>query len=164
MSLKQLRIPGSIRALSMALGLAGLLFLPAFEASAQQYTIDWSKIAGGGGSSTGGVYAVTGTLGQPDTGTMSGGSYSVQGGFWGIVAAVQTPGAPRLNIERTQTNSLVVSWSMPADGWVLEWTNQVDKASPPWPQISPPYQTDTTRAWVIVPAPTGNRFYRLQHP
>ena len=43
--------------------LAGLL-----SASAQPYTIDWWTIDGGGGTSTGGVYSVSGTIGQPDAG------------------------------------------------------------------------------------------------
>jgi len=53
-----------------------------------QYSIDWFAIDGGGGTSTGGVFAVSGTIGQPDAGEMSGGNYSLAGGFWG---ASQTP-------------------------------------------------------------------------
>ena len=50
---------------------------------AQPYSIDWYKIAGGGGTSTGATYQVSGTIGQPDASSaMSGGSYSVTGGFW----------------------------------------------------------------------------------
>ena len=52
-------------------------------ASAQSYSIDWYKIAGGGGTSTGAIYTVTGTIGQPDAGgAMTGGNYSLTGGFW----------------------------------------------------------------------------------
>ncbi len=58
---------------------------------AQQYSIDWYKVAGGGGISTGGEYAVSGTIGQPDASTpMTGGNYSLTGGFWALYA-VQTP-------------------------------------------------------------------------
>lgn len=35
-------------------------------ALAQSYSIDWFTIDGGGGTSTGGVYSVSGTIGQPD--------------------------------------------------------------------------------------------------
>ena len=35
---------------------------------AQAYSIDWYKIAGGGGTSTDGTYPVSGTIGQPDAG------------------------------------------------------------------------------------------------
>jgi hypothetical protein len=38
------------------------------------------------------LYAVSGTIGQPDAETMSGGNYTLQGVFWGIIAALQTPG------------------------------------------------------------------------
>jgi hypothetical protein len=63
---------------------------------AQNFKLDWSTVAGGGGTSTGGVYAITGTIGQAEAGVMSGGNYTLVGGFWGIIAAVQTPGAPYL--------------------------------------------------------------------
>ena len=86
---------------------AGLLPLPA------QYSIDWYSIDGGGGTSTGGVYTVSGTIGQPDAGAMSGGNYTLQGGFWAVIAAVQTPGAPTLSIRMTATNSVIVSWPAP---------------------------------------------------
>src|ERR1044072_1315143 len=51
--------------------------LPVAPTLAQTYAIDWFTIAGGGGTGTGGVFRVTGTLGQPDAGTMRGGDYSL---------------------------------------------------------------------------------------
>ena len=131
----------------------------------QSYSIDWSKVSGGGGTSTGGVYAVSGTIGQHDASApMTGGNYSLTGGFWSLVSAIQTPGAPWLTITRTATNSVVVSWPLPADGWVLEWTNRTVSVSAPWPQALQTVQTNTTQAWIVEPAPTGNRFYRLHKP
>jgi len=55
---------------------------------AQSFSIDRFAIAGGGGTSTGGLFAVSGAIGQPDAGAMSGGNYSLAGGFWG---AIQPP-------------------------------------------------------------------------
>ena len=47
------------------------------------YDLSWSTIAGGGGtSSSGGGYSLVGTVGQSDTGVLSGGSYTLNGGFW----------------------------------------------------------------------------------
>ncbi len=46
------------------------------------YEISWSTIDGGGGRSTGGDYALIGTIGQPDPGEMAGGDYKLSGGFW----------------------------------------------------------------------------------
>jgi len=52
--------------------LAGLIPALGFG---QNYTIDWYKIAGGGGTSAGGTYQVNGTIGQPDASqAMTGGS------------------------------------------------------------------------------------------
>jgi hypothetical protein len=46
------------------------------------YEISWHTIDGGGGTSTGGDFALVGTIGQPDVGEMVGGDYQLSGGFW----------------------------------------------------------------------------------
>ena len=74
-----------------------------------QYSIDWTSLDGGGGVRTGGVYAVSGTIGQPDAGTLTGGHFALAGGFWAIVAAIQTPGAPMLSITRSNA-AVILSW------------------------------------------------------
>jgi hypothetical protein len=40
---------------------------------------------------------------------MSGGLFSVEGTFWSIIAAFQTPGSPPLAILNTVTNAVVIS-------------------------------------------------------
>jgi hypothetical protein len=48
------------------------------------YDLSWYTIDGGGATfSTGGSYSLGGTIGQPDAGSLSGGSYQLNGGFWG---------------------------------------------------------------------------------
>src|SRR5215467_9218058 len=101
--------PGSLGVVRLLCVLICALLL-ARVASAQSYSINWYKVSGGGGSSTGGVYSVSGTIGQHDAGgPMSGGAYSVTGGFWALIAPIQTPGAPPLYISRG-TNSVTVYW------------------------------------------------------
>src|SRR5512137_1313244 len=52
------------------------------------YDLTWSTIDGGGYMfSTGGGYSLGGTMGQPDAGVMSGGGYTLAGGFWGGAVA-----------------------------------------------------------------------------
>jgi len=46
------------------------------------YTLTWSTVDGGGGTSTGGPYTLAGTIGQPDAGLLAGGNYTLSGGFW----------------------------------------------------------------------------------
>ena len=129
-------------------------------ASAQNYAIDWFTIDGGGGTSTGGVYVVSGTIGQPDAGTMSGGSYSLAGGFWSGIGLVQTPGAPTLAIQKVPGGTRVF-WPLPATGWLLDQSLTVTGV---WSQVTFPYVTNATAISITVPAPTGNRFYRLRKP
>jgi hypothetical protein len=63
-------------------------------AAAAQFTIDWHTIDAGGGDSVGGAFQLSGTIGQHDagpSGAMSGGSFTLVGGFW---PGVSTSGAP----------------------------------------------------------------------
>ena len=130
-----------------------LLALPTLHA--QFYSVDWYKVAGGGGTSTGGMYSVSGTIGQPDaSGAMSGGQYSVTGGFWSLYA-VQTPGAPLLTITRVG-NQAIVSWSPSVTGWTLQ-TN-ANLATPTWGNYLGPIVNNT-----VTNSPPPNRlFFRLK--
>lgn len=130
---------------------------------AQPYDLSWFTIDGGGGTSTGGVYSVSGTIGQPDAGLLTGGRYQLVGGFWGVVLAVQTPGAPLLTARRSGP-SVIVSWNLPASGFVLEQTSTLSGTPPPWAQVAFPYQTNATDIFISTPAPAGDRFYRLRKP
>jgi hypothetical protein len=48
------------------------------------YTLDWWTVDGGGATfSTGSSYSLGATIGQPDAGTSTGGSYTLDGCFWG---------------------------------------------------------------------------------
>ncbi len=125
-----------------------------------QYTVDWWTIDGGGGTSTNAQYSLTGTIGQPDAGATSGGNYTLQGGFWGVVAAVQTAEAPWLTVIRTSTNTVAVSWPNTDPNWKLHWTANLG-GTISWIEIPPPYPTSGTNYVYVEPAPTGNKFYRL---
>lgn len=102
------------RTLLIALGVFAM-------AAMAQYSIGWSTIDGGGGTSTGGDYTLSGTIGQPDAGEpMTGGSYSLTGGFW--VIAIQVPGAPYLTIVPAGPGHVTISWMPDAPGWLLQET------------------------------------------
>jgi hypothetical protein len=68
-------------ALALAAGLA--------STAHAQYAIDWYNYDGSGTTenSTGGTYAVAGTCGQWDPGTLAGGTYKSVGGFWAILGS-----------------------------------------------------------------------------
>ncbi len=62
-----------------------------FESPCQEFDLSWFTIDAGGGTSTDGTFTVSGTIGQPDTGRMTGAPYfSVMAGYWGAVHAAPT--------------------------------------------------------------------------
>ena len=131
-------------------------------ASAQTYSIDWYKVAGGGGTSTGGQYVVSGTIGQHDAGgPMAGGNYSLTGGFWSLIAAIQTPGAPILTVFRTSTNTVVITWPAPSTGFVLQQNPDLKPAN--WGNAGTTPIVVNGQNQVLVSSPVGNQFFRLMH-
>ena len=146
---------------TLALVLTIFSFQPQ-TASAQSYSIDWYKIAGGGGTSTGGTYSVSGTIGQHDaSGAMTGGNYSVTGGFWALIQVVQTPGAPTLYISHSG-NVVTVYWQNVA-GWNLHQDGNLTVPIASWPASSAPTLTNGTN-YLNFTNPTGNLFFRLTNP
>jgi hypothetical protein len=129
---------------------------------AQNYSIDWFTIDGGGGTSTGSVYSVSGTIGQPDaSGAMSGGNFSVTGGFWSLIAVVQTSGAPLLTITlNPQLSTVTISWPSPATGFVLQ--QNPDLATANWTTSGFTVSSNSTTMSITITSPTGNLFFRLK--
>ncbi len=141
-----------------------LLALVCVAVQAQSYTIDWYKVGGGGGTSTSSLYSVTGTIGQPDASSaITGGGFSVTGGFWSLINVVQQPGFPKLLIVPNGPNSVKILWPDPATNTYTLQQN-ANLATTNW----------TTGSYAITPAngtnsititpPTGNLFFRLAHP
>jgi hypothetical protein len=140
---------------------AMLLFatLPLVSTFAQTYSIDWYKIAGGGGTSTGSVYAVSGTIGQHDAGgPMTGGNYSLTGGFWALISVVQTAGAPTLFI-RYAGNTVTVYWQ-DVSGWNLQQNGNL--ALPAGWSASSGVTTTNGTNYLNVTPPAGNLFFQLK--
>jgi hypothetical protein len=73
---------GALRNPGLGICLAALAVSAASPAYAQ-YEVGRVTIAGGAGLVAGGIYSLEGTIGQPEAGEMTGGSYVLGGGFWG---------------------------------------------------------------------------------
>jgi hypothetical protein len=129
--------------------------------SAQSYSISWYKVAGGGGTSAGGNYSVSGTIGQPDASSaMTGGNYSLTGGFWALISAVQTPGAPVLYMSMSGP-TVTVYWQN-VSGWTLQQNNSLSLPSS-WAGSGSPTLANGTN-YLNLTSQTGNLFFRLSHP
>ncbi len=67
----------------LAILLCLALAVGAFAQSGGGYDLTWNTVDGGGATwSEGGGYLLGGTAGQPDAGALSGGAYTLNGGFW----------------------------------------------------------------------------------
>ena len=142
----------------IALALSTILHQLSTPSALAQYSITWSTIDGGGGTSTGGVYSVSGTLGQPDAGgPMTNGQYSVTGGFWALPTAIQVTGAPTLTIVPATPGNATISWTPNTPGFVLQQTSLLSPSN--WTN-SPSGATNP----IVVPATLPTRFYRLFKP
>ena len=105
----------------------------ALACSGADYTIDWWSTDGGGGTSAGGNYSVSGTIGQPDAGTLSGGNFTLQGGFWATPATASTP--VLIHIRLNGDGTITLEWNgggtLQAAPTVLgAWQDVTSAASP----------------------------------
>jgi len=142
----------------------GLLITPfCLCADAQSYSIDWYKVSGGGGTSTGATYQVTGTIGQPDAGgQMTGGSYSLTGGFWSLISVVEAPGLPNLTITFVGPNSVVVAW--PNTGSYTLQQNSNLAVPSGWTTSGYSITTANGTNSITITPPVGKLFLRLSNP
>ena len=160
-------LPGGGRVVAVskcALTLVALSLVVVSVLHAQSYSINWFKVAGGGGTSTGGTYQVSGTIGQHDAGgPMTNGQYSLIGGFWSVITVVQTPGAPLLTITfNSQLPTVTVSWPASATDFVLQQNSDLNTAN--WTPVGLPVNTNGATMSVTISPPAGNLFFRLNSP
>ena len=75
------------------LAAVAVLLVAIAVAAVPLFNLSWWSVDCGGSVNTmaGGAFLLSGTIGQPDTLQMTGGEYSLQGGFW----AVGPPGPTR---------------------------------------------------------------------
>jgi hypothetical protein len=141
------------------------LLVSAVAARAQAFSIDWSSLdGGGGGTSAGGLYSLSGTIGQADANQepMIGGPFSLAGGFWSIFA-VQTAGAPRLTItSNPQLLTSTISWPSSAAGFTLR--QNTDLTTTNWVPVSQSVTDNGTIRSVTISSRAGRNFYRLFKP
>jgi hypothetical protein len=129
---------------------------------AQSYSADWYEIASGGGTSTSGPlngtnYSVGGTIGQPEAcSAMTGGRFSVTGGFWSLFSVMQTAGAPTLYISHSG-KAVTVYWQN-VPGWSLQQNTNLALAS--WSASSGVTTSNGTNSLTAI-NPASNLFFRL---
>jgi hypothetical protein len=78
--------------------------------------------------------------------------------------SIPTASTPRLAVNWSNS-AVIVSWPLPAEGWLLHATTNLVPGDSEWTEIPPPYQTNgLTNISFTEPSPVGNKFYRLHKP
>jgi hypothetical protein len=131
--------------------------LPCAAQTSARFDLSWSTIDGGGGTSTGGVFQLSGTIGQPDAANSAGGNFALTGGFWGIALPVQQDGAPTLRIVNLLSGNVHLSWSPNTLGFTLEVSPALHGLPGWWTPAPAAYTNGAT-----VPASMQARFFRLR--
>lgn len=135
------------------LGIMILLAIP-LGLRAQQYNLDWFTLDGGGGTSAGGNYTLSGAIGQPDAGAMSGGNFTLEGGFWpGLTVPI--PEVPTTLLIQLVSGGVRISWTPATPGFVLEMTD--DLAGSLW---TPALAGNP----VTIPMGGTSMFFQLRRP
>jgi hypothetical protein len=134
------------------------LAVPVVALRAQPYDLSWWTVDNGGGTSSGGTYLLSGTMGQPDAGHMQGGRYTLDGGFWVFGAAIP----PILYIHFTPPSTALLYWTTNDPGWILE-TKTVLNTVGGWTPVSTNGTVvganfEVTQSVVVNPA----SYYRLR--
>ena len=92
---------------------------------------------------------------------MSGGNFSLKGGFWSLIA-IQTPGAPLLRVVPTSTNTVIVAWPAPSTGFSLQQIAVLGTTN--WSGVTNSQTVVGSENQVVIPLPAADRFYRLKSP
>lgn len=154
-----MKIQHHVNGAFLALGCAILLQDPG-QAGAQSYTLDWWD-ADAGGTSSGGGYTVSGTIGQPEAGILSAGLFTLSGGFWAAVSSLQIPPAPSaITITLTPTNTVLLTWPSLSVGFVLQQTQDLNIRN--WSDSTLKPADDGVTLSLVLPADQQLRFYRLK--
>ena len=142
---------------SCCLVVALLLFAGSRSAANEEesvFAIPRYAIHGGGGTSSGGGFAISGAVDVVSAREMAGGTFALRSGL-GVIHLLQTPDTPPLRIRIAGPDSVEVFWEAGDEAWLLEETPSL---------ITPDWRDSNvhTRGSHTVPATGRERYFRLR--
>lgn len=141
--------------------ISAALIAAALHSAAQTYELRSVTVANGGGTSAGGRFSLSCTIGEPMAGgDASGGHFAFHAGFWNLVGVVPTPGAPSLRIQRAG-DQIVLSWPVSSGAFTLQSTTHIENTNS-WADSSATIVQAGDRNTATLPAQVGRLFFRLR--
>ena len=141
--------------------LIGAFLLAPFVGQGQTFTATPSVIGAGGGTSAGGAFSLTGTIGQSAVSASNGGAFSLESGFWSAFVVIQVEGAPRLSAVLSG-GVITLSWPENPSGYQLESSASLSPGSADWSPMTQTPQLDGETLLISVPSTQGMTFFRLR--
>ena len=119
------------------------------------YDLHWNTIDGGGTTNaTGGPYVLSATIGQPDAGTLSGGTFVLSGGFWSVASSVALPTPTATQTLTPLTTSTPTVPSSPSATSSVSATPTQTSGVPPTTHTATPTPPPTSSGTVATATPT----------
>ena len=141
------------------LGMLILAVASAADVGAEDESITWFTQDGGGGSSSGDVFSLSGTLGQPDAGgPLAGGGFLLTGGFWSLQEPETSGATPTLAVTFDPApagGEVTISWAPALGGYILQES----------PEVAPTRWTDVANGTLNpkrLPTDSAARYFRLR--
>lgn len=138
----------ALSGLAVTLAAAGLL--------AQSFAVHTISLTGGGGTSHGGGFGISGSVGELPALPLTGPTFSVSPGYWNVVAAPNSPEPPMLALELNPDGSVTLSWPATAAGFVLQQSTDLIPGS--WVSSPAPVSDDGVTRSVRI-STLGNRLF-----
>ena len=133
-----------------------ILFASVQTLFSQPYNIRVYTIGAPGGNSAKNGYALKGTLGMHDAFHSSGGTFSLNAGFW---QAATLPKGPKLRIV-AGGRTVLIAWPDPSTGFQLQQSGDLSPAS--WSDVTVTPRLVGTERQVVVPIQSKPQFFRLR--
>ena len=146
------------RVLPVVCCLTILHFVLCLQAQGGQLAVDFFAVGGVSGASTGGVFTVNATIGEPDT-KLSSDAFTMDTGYSSPLAIVRAPEAV-LHITRLGANA-GISWSATLTGFVLQQNSDLNNPSG-WANAGLTIVVTNGQNTVTAPINSFSRFYRLK--
>jgi hypothetical protein len=140
--------------------LIALLLASSILSAMAQFSITGPTISSTSSTSSGGGFSLAGNISQPVVSKAAAGSFSVESGSVGIIAVVPNPTGPELTLSLTSPNTIVLRWPHPSAGFHLEEAPVI--GADQWTRATAAAVQAGSEWQVVIPAPAGNRFYRLR--
>jgi hypothetical protein len=129
---------------------------------AQQYTLLWARVSGGGGLTSGGNFVCLGVPGQVEGGPSGGGSFSLFSEFDPGLIAGPPAATPSISISYALSDTVVLTWPASFSSFVLQQKGDLSLSA--WTNTGQSPTASGASLTLALPISGKAQFFRLVKP